>query len=757
VRSDVVFPLAILRTIGLALTVWVLAAAAAALPEPPPEGGVEILADVQESVGRKSSYRGNVEFRSGGIVVTADEADYDDETGELEARGNVHYRNLNGNEDLFAEKIAYDVREETGTFYETRGTVSAASQAGARILTTDNPFFIEGPLVTKARNTYRVHDGTVTNCDPQSKWWTVRAPKTTIRPGDSATIHRGVFRLKGVPLLYVPVFKKSLERVPRKSGFLTPSIGNSSRFGFVLAQAYYWAINRSYDATINGTLFTSRGIAAEASMRGRPTENSSFDAVFFGVEDRGPKLPNGERGDKQGGNSFTMKGVAALPGGFRGVADLRYLSSLEFRQAFTQTFEEAANSQVRSIGFITKNFSTYSINAALARDENFQTTRRGDTIVLRKLPSVEFNSRERRIAGNAVPLYLSFDSAFDLASRTQPQFQTRRFVQRGDLYPRLSSNIYWKGFNVTPTFGARLTGYGQRRAADGLSGQNLYRQSAEFGVDIAPPAIARIFNGPKWLGDKVKHVIEPRIRYRYNTGIDNFDSALLFDQRDVFHDTNEAEISLTQRLFSKSEASGRTREILSLELWQRRFFDHDLGGAIVSGRRNVVTSSLGLTPFAFFDQPRGYSPIAAALRTQPTDRWALEWRTDYDPLREKIVNSSVTADYRLSDTILVGVGHNAVRTPEELSPPSNQITNSLRYGGFNRRGWNFAVSSIYDYRQQLFVYAASQASYNTDCCGFGFEVRRFAIPTRSENQFRISLSIANVGSFGTLRPQERLF
>lgn len=717
---------------------------------------MEILADEQLSVGRKSTYRGNVEFRSGGIVVTADEAGYDDETGELEALGSVHYRNLNGNEDLFAQKVAYNVREQTGTFYETHGTVTSASQAGARILTTDNPFFIEGPLVTKAQNTYRVHDGTVTNCDPQSKWWTVRAPKTTIRPGESATVHRGVFRLKGVPLLYVPVFKKSLERVPRQSGFLTPSVGTSSRFGAVLAQAYYWAINRSYDATLNGTIYTARGFAAEASMRGRPTENSSFDAVFFGVEDRGQKLDNGER-LKQGGNSFTMSGVAALPGGFRAVADLRYLSSLEFRQAFTQTFEEAANSQVRSIGFITKNFSTYSINAALARDENFQTFQRGDTIVIRKLPSVEFNSRERRVVGGPAPIYLSFDSAFDLASRTQPEFQTRRFVQRGDLYPRLSSNFYWKGFHVTPMFGARLTGYGQRREEDGLSGRNLYRQSAEFGVDISPPALARIYNGSKWLGDKVKHVIEPRIRYRYTTGIDDFDAALLFDGRDLFHNTNEAEVSLTQRLFSKNQASGRTREVLSLEIWQRRYFDTDLGGAIAPGRRNVVTSSLEMTPFAFFDQARGYSPIAAALRTRPSDRWALEWRTDYDPLREKIVNSSVTADYQLFDNVLLGVGHNSVRSTPELSPASNQITNSLRYGGFNRRGWNFAVSSIYDYRQQVFVYAASQASYNTDCCGFGFEVRRFAIPTRSENQFRISLSIANVGSFGTLRPQERLF
>ena len=281
----------------------------------------------------------------------------------------------------------------------------------------------------------------------------------------------------------------------------------------------------------------------------------------------------------------------------------------------------------------------------------------------------------------------------------------------------------------------------------------------ELSVDIAPPALQRIFKGPGgWLGDKVKHVIEPRIRYRYTAGIDDFDAVLRFDDRDILNNTSEADVSLTQRLFVKNEASGMTREVLSLEVSQRRFFDPDLGGAIAPGRRNVFRSSIDLTPFAFFDQARNYSPVAAALRTRPTARWGLEWRTDYDPLRGKVVNSSVATDYQMTDRVALGVGHNAVRAPTTLSPPTNQITALMRFGDFNRRGWNLAVNSIYDYRQNIFLYTASQASYNTNCCGFGFEVRRIAIgPVRNENQFRVSLSIANVGSFGTLRPQERLF
>ena len=745
------------------LLIFVLAstcAFAAECPEaPPPAGpvdGVLISACNQVSEGEMRRARGQVDVRTGSIVVTADEADFNDATGDLEVRGNVHYRNLSGEEELFASKVAYNTRTELGTFYDVHGTVSSASQAGARILSTDNPFYIDGPVVHKAKDEYVVMNGTVTNCDPAHPWWTMRSPRTRIKPNESATIHRGVLRIKGAPLLYLPYFKKSLERVPRKSGFLTPSVGTSSRFGFVLAESYYWAINRSYDATINGTYYTARGPATQVSLRGRPTANSHFDAVFFGVADRGQKLDDGSR-LKQGGASFNMRGMTTLPAGFRGVADIRYLSSLEFKQTFTQTYEEAANSQVRSIGFATKNFSTYSINASLLRDENFQSTATDDTVVIRKLPSAEFNSTERRLLGGPAPVYFAFDSAFDLVSRSQPAFQTRRYVQRGDFFPRFTVPLRLKGFNITPTLGGRITGYGQSRQEGEIVGANLYRAAGEFSVDIAPPAIQRIYNGPKWFGDKVKHVIEPRLRYRYTAGVDDFEQIIRFDARDILNNTNEAEVSLTQRLYAKNAETGQTREVLALEVWQRRYFDPDLGGAIVPGGRNVFRSSIDLTPFAFFDQPRSYSPVVLALRTRPTGKAGLEWRTDYDPLREKVVNSSVAFDYQVTSLVRTAIGHNAVRVPTTLSPPSNQLTTLIGFGDFNRRGWNFAVNAIYDYRTKNFLYTRGQLSYNTDCCGFGIEFGRTGYATFPQNQFRVSLSIANVGSFGTLRPQERLF
>jgi LPS-assembly protein len=37
------------------------------------------------------------------------------------------------------------------------------------------------------------------------------------------------------------------------------------------------------------------------------------------------------------------------------------------------------------------------------------------------------------------------------------------------------------------------------------------------------------------------------------------------------------------------------------------------------------------------------------------------------------------------------------------------------------------------------------------------QYRRFAFGTRYENQFRVAFAISNIGTFGTLKRQERIF
>ena len=54
--------------------------------------------------------------------------------------------------------------------------------------------------------------------------------------------------------------------------------------------------------------------------------------------------------------------------------------------------------------------------------------------------------------------------------------------------------------------------------------------------------------------------------------------------------------------------------------------------------------------------------------------------------------------------------------------------------------------------------SVGQVSYSFDCFGRDFEYRRFALGAlRRQNQFRVALLLANVGTFGNLKPRERLY
>ena len=55
------------------------------------------------------------------------------------------------------------------------------------------------------------------------------------------------------------------------------------------------------------------------------------------------------------------------------------------------------------------------------------------------------------------------------------------------------------------------------------------------------------------------------------------------------------------------------------------------------------------------------------------------------------------------------------------------------------------------------LYDFLQVSYNTDCCGWSVQLRQFNLGIRNENQYLFSFSVANIGNFGSLQKQARIF
>ena len=375
----------------------------------------------------------------------------------------------------------------------------------------------------------------------------------------------------------------------------------------------------------------------------------------------------------------------------------------------------------------------------------------------------------------------------------------------------LRDTIYTQ--QLVPAAGTTLTEVGTAIS------NTLNRKSLEGSVEVRPPAIDRIFDR-EILGRKWKHVVEPRIVYDYVTGVNNFDQVLRFDERDILSDTNEVEYSVVNRLYAKRtsprdekcptlgmpalivggapapshvpwERGGTplanpqasnlqqtsaqpgsqrncwrqpaTREIVSWELAQKYFLDPTFGGALVSGRSNVFTSTVDLTGIAFLTEPRRLSPLISRLRVGTTRSSDLEWDADYDFFAGRMNSSTFLFNYH-AGLFTVGAGDAFLHVPGDATSTSaspskfNQFRTVLGYGSANKRGFSGATNLGFDAELGQVQYGAVQLAYKWDCCGVDVEYRRFALASvRNENQYRFTFSLANVGAFGNLRRGERLF
>ena len=719
-----------------------------------------------------------VELEDTQMLFRADEIDFDENTGDVQARGHVYYRNFDKNEQIWADHLEYNTEDEKGKFYDVRGETQPKIITRPGVLTTNTPYHFEGKWAERIGERYILYDGWITNCKIPKPWWRMRGPKFIIVPGDHVTAYRSVFVLRTVPVLFAPFFYHSLQKEPRKSGFLMPTIQPGGTRGFAVGLGYFWAINRSYDLTYRILDYTTRGYAHHLDFSGKPRQGTDYDAIVYGVQDRGD---TSNPPQKYSGLSLSLIGKTDLGGGWTGRVSINYITSFRFRQNWTQSFNEAIGSEIHSVGFVNKNWSTYTVDVVFARLENFQqaevpvtppgsTTSHyvADAVTIRKLPEVEFGSRDRQI-WDRVPLWFSFDSAAGLLYRQQPvfegntlvdNFQTSEIMNRSNLVPKVSTAFHWGDFSVVPSFEMHETYYSEAQVPYldryHTTGTNLVRSARDFSMDLIFPSLARVFNKKTRFGDKLKHVIEPRVTYRNVSGVgSDFNRFIRFDETDLLSNTNELALSLTNRIYAKRGDS--VEEIFTWELMQKRYFDPTFGGALIAGQRNVVASAADLTGYAYLVGPRSTSPVVSLLRASPIGGLGIQWQADYDPRRHGIVDSSFSMDYRWKK-YFVSVGHNEVHTDPALTTAADQMRFKTGFGDPNHRGWNAAGEIIYDYRKAVVQYTTEQVTYNTDCCGISVQFHRFNIGLRDENQFRVAFSVANISTtLGNLKKQDRLF
>lgn len=732
---------------------------------------------------------GDVDIHYGEERLQADHVEYNEKTSEAAARGHVRFDY--NNEHLEADEAHYNVSTGHASFVNVRGTVKLARRPNPLILISQNPLYFQASEVERfPGDVYVVRRGWITICDPQHPTWQFYAPHARIRLDKSVALVNANFRLLRVPLVWVPYATAPAGEKVRQSGILLPILSQSNIKGLVLGDAFYFAPKPWVDATAGAEIFTMRGSAERGQFRARPFENTSIEYTYFGVIDRGLNVP-GPNGtlvrDKQGGHEQRLEVQSLLSHNWRFVADVNELTSLTFRLAFADNFGDAITSEVRSATFLTNNFRGFSFNVAALADKTFlsipilSASARAATpavsVALRNAPEVRFGSVEQAPWRN-VPFYFSLDSfAGALHRQDDTPLDTPSFVSRAEFAPKLTVPLHmgpWLG--VTSSAAFRTTYYGDSfNPAGQLSGQSIVRDTGEFTFDLRPPALERIFNRAR-KGDRprkrYKHTIEPEIRYRYVTGVNNFADFIRFDSDATLTDTNEVQYGVTQRLFTKT-GDGQPEELLTWNLFQKHYFDPTFGGAIVNGQRNVFEALDSITPFAFAFGPRNWSPIVSDFKITPGGLYDVEQILQYDPQIQRLVTIGTLLKVKPYSQFFATIAHfrlndNPVAADLPLNPPvgfvpfqqplSNQVRGLLGYGSLTRKGFNFISGISYDFTNGTLQNQLVQVSYNGNCCGLALEYRRINLgQVRTENRFTATFIVANIGSFGNLRRRDKIF
>ena len=730
---------------------------------------VSIRADSQEK--EKDTYRlhGHIQVTYKEMTVTADEASFDESTGILEARGHVTFTEAGTH--LEADELHYNVHTSVGCFTNVHGQVEAKVPRRHRMLVTENPFYVNARQVERrGESTYVVENGRMTTCECEKKGWTIGARRARVEVDDKVVSRNSVLRLFRMPVFYTPYAVTSIAEEPRQTGFLLPHIGNSSQKGLILGGGFYWAINPSADLLLGLENYSVRGLARGGRFRATPSATSDISIQYFGVNDKGG---GPLRRSRAPGQSLRAVGQTRdLGWGFRGVVDVDYITSLAFRLTYTDSFAQAVSSGVNQTGFLTKSFDAYSINFYASRYQNFLSAAQvpGNSVILRQTPSFSFSGMDKQVGQS--PLYFAFDFSAAGVGRTDPTLDTPRLSERVDFHPEVTLRSRpLLGFHFTPSVSVRATRYGTSLRADG---DGLNRLLGEISFDLRPPSLAKVYSRTL-AGRRFKHVIEPDIRYRLVRARDpeSLQDIVRFDQLDIFTETNELEYSLTNTLLLRPEApegeeKPQARELVSWRLSQKYYFDPTFGGTLDPTRRLVFDPTISLTGFAFAEGRR-LSPLVSVLKFVPSSNYDTELRADFDPGGGGVLNAGITSHLRrgplgLSFTDFFINRTAALSTP--LAPkgsvsqlPSFHLLRAVAsYGDVNRRGPSGAFGLNFDLARRITPQAVTQVGYNFGCFGIDFEYRRFALGAlRRENQFRIAISLANVGSFGNLKQRERLY
>ena len=694
---------------------------------------------------------GEVKLTYQNVIISADKIRYTFKTQEAVAEGHVIIDQ--GPQRLSADRAVYNLETKTGTFYKAKASL-------------DPSIYFTGAEIRKTgEDTYEMTDGVFTSCDIENPAWSFRIKSASIRLDDYAHLRDTSFRARSVPLFWTPYLVWPTKS-DRSQGLLIPKPGYNSQFGAYLKNEYFLPMGTWADATVKADVFSNGLLGTGLETRYKPTQNVNGIGHVYVVRDPGIDLPGEPDRPQQWEWKYDYQHTQeGLPGGFRGVVDVKDFSDLEFFQRFERDFDLNTISNIYSSAYLTKNRPNYSLNIRTDRRKLFlgrvvgaDGSSTDSSRLFEQLPAIDFRTYPNRV-GNS-PLYFSLESSaghlrtIEEGAVKTPQITADYF--RADIHPTLTLQLRTPAWlSVKPQLSLRDTYYSsslcdpltdancsaQNSGANQIIDKSLNRSYAQGEVEVVGPSLSKIYNYNFGGFTKFKHVIEPRVRYLYTTDVSEQSRVIRFDTIDspaLPLVQNSVEYSLTQRVIGKEAGENSSaRDIMSLSISQSASLSKPFEG-----------SSFGEAG------TNKFSPLTIAAHVNPYQRFTLDASASYGNVSHQLDQTSLSANLIGKKAYLNLTWFSTYENPATFSQDSSQIR--IGTGGpIWRDRWRGDMSINYDAGRSLFMEQRYLIAYAASCYDLALEYRDYlqfgAAIRKPARDYQFSVSLKNVGTFFDIR------
>ena len=691
--------------------------------KPLEEGQVIIEGDTLENIlDRKLRATGNAILIKDNKSITANQIEYDQISDELYATGNVELKT--DKSVIQGSKLELSLDNTTGSLVNSTFSSilkDSHSKFNNTLRGKASLLFLEG------ENKKRLENASLTTCEVNQDDWFINASELEINERSQRVDAKNAnLEFKGFPILFSPLINFSFND-ERKSGFLVPSIGSTSRSGFDTALPYYFNLSPTTDATLTPRYMGKRGAQLSGEYR-------YLDSMYSG-ETSLELMPNDKASDTNNRFYAKLKHLHNFNNGFEGGYNLEKVSDDNYFSDMSSLI--TVTSQVNLNQEIFLNYSKNDWNARLLT-QKFQNLTTSSPY--ERLPSLSINHNKEFLDASG---FTSFESSTN--------FDYTKFERNNDFVGVSANGSRLVARQSIGVPFERSYGYANPKIILDLKNYDLEDANTSTKALLIPTLS---FDGGIYLDKKISfnnsvytQTLEPRVFYSYTPYKDQsmlpmFDTALT--------DLNQ------QSIFSENQFVGGDRVMDSHQITfgaTTRFIDQNgmerFTGTIAQrfyvSDRKVLKESQFTNSSALNDSSDLFLSGSAAITKY------LKANLDYQyNIDENMTNrATLNARYKPRPGKHIDASYRLIGNPASNVYDIKQINIAGQWP--LGKGWSSVGRYNYDIKSSSIIEGLGGLEFDAGCWSSSIVLHRLSLATTAKPNYTIffQLELGGFGSLGT--------